>query len=107
MRQLSEYAGWVGAWDRAIYVGASTTVQKINDNAGTGLGENCVRGIPGAAGSDGSYMGYLVFVECGRLVQAVGWNESGSDVRFKFGTRFITPDTLLSYVEASDAMTTN
>ncbi len=52
-------------------------------------------------------MGYLVFVEGGRLVQAVGWNESGSDVRFKFGTRFITPDTLLSYVEASDAMTTN
>ncbi|MEV0079534.1 hypothetical protein AB0H58_24280 [Nocardia neocaledoniensis] len=106
MRQLTENAGWTGEWDRAIYVGASTTVQKINENGGMSLDEKCITGIPDKGGSDGSYMGYMVFIKNREPVQSVGWQESGSDVRFKFGTRFITPDTELTYVESADAMFT-
>ncbi|UGT57561.1 hypothetical protein [Nocardia asteroides] len=95
---MTSRAGWSTEWDRAVYVGYSSTVESINEKAGTQLGENCLLGIPPKNLADDNAptpRKYTLFVNDGEPVQAVEWVEPTPALRV--GASFLTPESNLSY----------
>lgn len=105
MGEMTTRAGWLADWDRAVFVNYSTTIESLNEQAGTHLGANCLLGIPRRVQSNDSAptsRKYTLFVENGEPVQAVEWMDYDPDLRM--GVPFLTPDSELKYLATAGVM---
>lgn len=97
MAEIAGRAGWSLDWDRAVSVYSDTTVDSVNEAAGTNLAPGCLKGLPGKWHSvDSVRMSttYTVFVKDSQPVQAVHWLSLTPD--FEMWAPYITPESELT-----------
>ncbi|MFC8044283.1 hypothetical protein [Nocardia sp. NPDC057353] len=97
MTEMIQRAGWTMDWDRAIYVGTSTTDARLDERAGTDLELACLTSLPQRSSNSDLASPYVtLFLSKGNPVQAEWWY--GQNPSLRFGEQeFLTPDTIFRF----------